>query len=72
MSPHHPLTHSVVAELLAVKGEHTRMPQKALRRASRRALMWPEELSVLLSEGRPLTELDAIGPYVEGVIQGWY
>jgi histidinol phosphatase-like PHP family hydrolase len=46
--------------------------QKALRRASRRALMWHEEAATLLTEGRSLTELAAVGPYIESVIKRWF
>ena len=45
--------------------------KKALRRASRRALMWPEEAADLLSEGRSLTELTNVGPYIAKLIRGW-
>src|SRR3569832_2593725 len=45
--------------------------QKALRRASRRALMWPDEASDLLREGRDLTELESVGPYIARLIRGW-
>ena len=38
------LTNSAIAELLALAAEHAKQPlQKALRRASRRAFLWPEE-----------------------------
>jgi len=72
MSPNHVLTNSNIAELLAREAELASMPaQKALRRASRRAFMWPEEAAALLTEGRSLTELAAVGPYVESVIKRW-
>jgi putative hydrolase len=43
----------------------------ALKRASRRALLWSEEASELLAIGRPLTELEGIGPHLSKLIEGW-
>jgi histidinol phosphatase-like PHP family hydrolase len=61
-----------LAELLAAKAEAARPPlTKAFRRASRRALLWPVEAGTLLREGRSLTELSGIGPYLEKVIEDW-
>ncbi len=61
-----------LAELLARQAEHTHPPiNRALRRASRRAFIWPEEASLLLKEKRSLTELQGIGPYLEKVIREW-
>ncbi len=66
------LTNSDLAELLAVEAESAKMPlQKALRRASRRALMWEEEAAALLEQGRSLTELTAVGPYLEKFLTRW-
>lgn len=63
---------SEVAELLARAAETAKMPlQKALRRASRKAFMWPEEVSWLLAQGRDLTELPAVGPHLARLIGGW-
>ncbi len=45
--------------------------QKALRRASRRAFLWPEEVAELWQQGRPLTELPAVGPYIQRLISDW-
>ena len=65
-------TNSHIAELLALEAEHAKMPaQKALRRASRRALMWPEEAADLLRSGRNLTELENVGPYIAQLIRRW-
>ena len=56
------LTNTDIAELLARESERAEMPaQKALRRASRRALMWPEEVADLLNDGRSLVELQSVG-----------
>jgi histidinol phosphatase-like PHP family hydrolase len=66
------LTNTDIAELLAVESEAAKMPtKKALRGASRRAFMWPEEASDLLRSGRSLTELAGVGPYIERVIKRW-
>jgi histidinol phosphatase-like PHP family hydrolase len=66
------LTNSEIAELLAREAETARMPaQKALRRASRRALFWDEEAASVFAQGRPLTELTAVGPYLQKLIAGW-
>src|SRR4051812_32631491 len=66
------LKNSHIAELLALEAETAKMPaQKALRRASRRALMWPEEAMDIVRAGRSLTELTAVGPYIERLIKDW-
>ena len=66
------LTNAHIAELLARAAESAAMPaSKALRRASRRAFMWPEEAGDLLAEHRSLTELTAVGPYIETLIKRW-
>ena len=66
------LTNSDIAELLAVESGSAKMPAaKALRRASRRAFMWPEEVAELVNAARSLTELTAVGPYIERLIKHW-
>jgi histidinol phosphatase-like PHP family hydrolase len=66
------LSNAAIAELLAVAAESAKMPlQKALRRASRKAFMWPEEAAALLQQGRTLTELPAVGPTLDRIIRGW-
>jgi DNA polymerase (family 10) len=68
----HSLSNSRIAELLAVESDATRPPlQKALRRASRRAFLWPEEVAALVQQGRSLTELAGVGPHLEKIIRGW-
>jgi histidinol phosphatase-like PHP family hydrolase len=63
---------SDLAELLALAAETAKMPlQKALRRASRKAFLWPEEVSLLFAEGRDLTELPSVGPHLKRLITGW-
>jgi histidinol phosphatase-like PHP family hydrolase len=63
---------SSISELLALAAESAKMPlQKALRRASRKALMWPEEATVMLQEDRSLTELPGVGPSLDKIIRRW-
>ena len=58
--------------MLALEAEHAKQPlQRALRRASRRAFLWSEEVSDLLSRGESLTELPGIGPYLNRLILQW-
>ncbi|MBV9623669.1 MAG: hypothetical protein JOZ14_06785 [Acidobacteria bacterium] len=45
--------------------------QKALRRASRKAFLWPEEAVAILADGRSLAELPAIGPALARIIGTW-
>jgi histidinol phosphatase-like PHP family hydrolase len=57
---------------LALAAENAKMPlQKALRRASRKALMWPEEAAVIVQEERSLTDLPGIGPSLDKIIRRW-
>jgi histidinol phosphatase-like PHP family hydrolase len=66
------LTNSQIAELLAIAAEDAPAPlNKAYRRASRKALLWPEEVSKLLQEDRALTELSGVGPYLNKIISRW-
>ena len=66
------LSNAQIAELLAIAAESAKMPaQKALRRASRHAFLWPEEAASLVEQGRSLTELQSVGPYIERLITGW-
>jgi histidinol phosphatase-like PHP family hydrolase len=66
------LTNCSIAELLAIEAETAKQPlQKALRRASRRAFLWPEEASQLVMEGRSLEEFPGVGPYLDKVIRHW-
>jgi putative hydrolase len=71
-SPDDPLTNSQISELLANAGDDAKPPlSKAYRRASRRALLWPEEATSLYDAGRSLTELTGVGPYLEKIIGKW-
>jgi histidinol phosphatase-like PHP family hydrolase len=67
------VTNSDLAELLAVEAEEVKAPMvsKALRKASRSALLWPVEALTLMEQGRSLTELVSIGPYIAKLIERW-
>jgi histidinol phosphatase-like PHP family hydrolase len=66
------LSNSAIAELLARAAEDAKMPlQKALRRASRKALFWEEEASVVLAQQGTLTDLPGIGPSLNRIIRSW-
>jgi histidinol phosphatase-like PHP family hydrolase len=66
------LTNSEIAELLATAAESAKQPlQKALRRASRKAFLWPEEATQLVQEGRSLEELSGVGPSLSRIIRRW-
>ena len=67
------LSNANLAELLARQADDARPPiNRALRRASRRAFLWPDEASFLHKENRSLTELQGIGPYLEKLIRQWF
>jgi len=68
------LSNTSIAELLAVASKSAPYPilQKALRRASRRAFMWPEEAAQLVEQGRSLMELAGVGPHLERIIREWF
>ena len=66
------LKNSSIAELLALEVESaTGHLQKAFRRASRLAFMWPEEGADVVQKGRSLTELPGVGPHLERIIHAW-
>src|SRR5579872_4528457 len=66
------LSNPAIAELLAVAAESAKMPlQKAMRRASRKAFLWEEEATVMVAQGRLLTELPAIGTSLDRIIRRW-
>jgi histidinol phosphatase-like PHP family hydrolase len=67
-----PPTNRDLGELLAAAARNEKEHrQRALRRASRAALTWPEEAAALGEEGRSLTELRSVGPWVARIIEGW-
>jgi histidinol phosphatase-like PHP family hydrolase len=70
--PEDSVTNSQIAELLAIAGGDAKPPlNRAYRRASRKALLWDEEAAFLYQQGRSLTELPGVGPYLEKIIRGW-
>jgi histidinol phosphatase-like PHP family hydrolase len=69
----HPLSNRELSELLALAEGREDAPhrRRALHRASRAALFWDEEAAAVAAAGRPLTELPAVGPWVERFLQEW-
>ena len=66
------LSNTDVAELLARQAEReSGILSRAFRRAARSAFLWPEEVTAVAAQNRSLTELRAIGPFIEGQIQRW-
>ena len=66
------LSNTDVAELLAQQAEReTGILSRAYRRAARSAFLWREEVSDLIAQDRPLTELRGIGPFIEKQIRNW-
>jgi histidinol phosphatase-like PHP family hydrolase len=66
------LTNADLAELLARSVEDQEgHRQRALRRAARAALTWPEEAVVVLEEERSLTEFTSVGPWLAHTIASW-
>src|SRR5438067_3837148 len=66
------LTNADIAELLATEAETAKQPlQKAFRRASRKAFLWPEEAAELIQQGRSLEEFAGVGPYLSKLIRRW-
>jgi len=67
-----PLANRSIAELLARRGDETEGPrQRAYRRSSAAAFVWPEEAAEVLAAGRPLTELRYVGDRLAARIEGW-
>jgi histidinol phosphatase-like PHP family hydrolase len=66
------LSNSELAELLAREAEHeSGILARAYRRAARSAFLWPEQVSNLITQERPLSELRSIGPFITKRIQRW-
>src|SRR5262245_3363912 len=67
-----PVDNGLIASLLAREGENARGHLAlALKRASRSALLWSDEATDLVAAGRPLTDLQGIGPNLSKLIAGW-
>ena len=66
------LKNSRIAELLALEVDASSgHVQKALRRASRLAFLWPIEAVDLYRQTRSLTQLSGVGPHLERLIRAW-
>jgi histidinol phosphatase-like PHP family hydrolase len=63
---------AALAELLAREAEQANgVLRRAFKRAARAAFLWPIEASELLKRGQSLTELRAIGPYLQRRLRAW-
>ena len=62
-----------IAELLSLEAKsHTEQRRRALQRAARAALWrWTEEAADLHAQGRSLTELPLVGPWLASIIGRW-
>jgi histidinol phosphatase-like PHP family hydrolase len=66
------LSNADLVELLRRAGDdESDHRRRALHRASRAAMFWPEEAGDLAAAGRSLTELRSVGPWVEAKILSW-
>jgi histidinol phosphatase-like PHP family hydrolase len=66
------LSNTGIAELLSRQAEReSGTLSRAFRRAARSAFLWPEEVADVLAQNRSLTELRAIGPFIERQIRHW-
>jgi histidinol phosphatase-like PHP family hydrolase len=68
------LTNAALGELLCVGADDAGLSEqqrRAMRRAGRAAFRWPVEARQLLAEGRSLTELRFIGPWLARLITTW-
>ncbi len=64
-----PLSNARLSDILyAASLNHADNKARALRRAGRHALSWPEEAAEVEAGGRSLTELPAVGPWVARII----
>ena len=65
-------TNAAIAECLAlVADEYADHRKKALKSGSRAAFLWDEEAADLHEQGRDLTELPKVGPWLAHLIRGW-
>jgi len=61
-----------IAELLAIEAESATPPlDRAFKKASRAACLWEAEAADIVSAGRSVTELPAVGSYLEKLIVRW-
>jgi PHP domain-containing protein len=67
------LDNAAIAELLAHEAEQASgQVRQAFRRAARKAFLREHETYDLLAAGKPLTELEGIGPFLACRIQEWF
>ena len=67
-----PVTNADLAESLANEAARADgVLQRALKRATRAAFLWPEEAAELHAQGRKLTELHGVGPRIAAMIATW-
>jgi len=66
------LSNAQLSELLSGAAEAEQAPhrRRALARASRAALFWPQEAAAAAEAGR-LTDLRSVGPWVARFVEGW-
>ena len=65
-------SNSEAAEFLARAAESAEgIRQRACRRAARSAFLWPEHARDLLEQGRSLTELHGVGPFIAAQLRKW-
>lgn len=66
------LNNAQLAELLIIESaNHAENKLRAYSRAARKAFLWGEEAADIVAAGRPLTELEGIGPYLAVVVKDW-
>jgi histidinol phosphatase-like PHP family hydrolase len=67
------LRNDELSALLSAAAEEETTPhrQRALDRAGKEAWRWPEEAAAMLAEGRPLTDLRSVGPWVAERLESW-
>jgi hypothetical protein len=67
------LDNAAIAELLAREAEQASgQLRQAFRCAARKAFLWEHETDDLLAAGKPLTELEGIGPFLARRRQEWF
>ena len=68
------LSNAQLSELLCLAADQAGRPyqqRRALQRAGRAAFRWPLEAREVLAEGRSLTELRSVGPWIAGILSQW-
>jgi hypothetical protein len=66
------LDNAAIAELLAREAEQASGRLRQAFRRARKAFLWEHETYDLLAAGKPLTELEGIGPFLARRIQEWF